>query len=400
MSHQGKIELKPPLQYSHGVTFTEKMSQIKNPSDGTITVGCPKEIKNQENRVALTPGGTLQLIRHGVKVIVESGAGEGAAYSDAEYAKAGATILSNAAKVFEIADLIVKVKEPQRSEIKMLREGQMLFTYLHLAADKELTESLLKTGVTGIAYETVQVGTRLPLLEPMSEVAGRMSVMIGAYYLAKHAGGRGTLLGGVPGVLPGRVTILGGGTCGTNAAKVATGIGADTTVMEISSERMTWLDTAMPAARTRYSSESALIEELPQTDLLVGAVLVPGRKAPKLVTREMLGLMREGTVLVDIAVDQGGCIETTRATTHEDPVYTDEGVIHYCVANMPGAYARTSTQALTSVTLPYLQLLATNRLEAACSVAPEIMGGINCHNGMLSSREVAEAHGLEWSEPF
>ncbi|MDF1739830.1 MAG: alanine dehydrogenase [Verrucomicrobiales bacterium] len=376
------------------------MSQIENSNAGGVTVGCPKEIKKQENRVALTPGGTLQLVRNGVKVVVQSGAGEGAAYSDAEYAKAGAEIVSSEREVFNAADLIVKVKEPQPSEIEMLREGQTLFTYLHLAADKELTESLVKTGVTGIAYETVQVGSRLPLLEPMSEVAGRMSVMVGAYFLAKHAGGRGTLLGGVPGVLPGRVTILGGGTCGTNAAKVATGIGADTTVMEISSERMTWLDTAVPSARTRYSSESALIEELPRTDLLVGAVLVPGRKAPKLVTREMLGLMREGTVLVDIAVDQGGCIETTRATTHEDPVYTEEGVIHYCVANMPGAYARTSTQALTSVTLPYLQLLATNSLEVACEIAPEMTGGINCHEGKLTSREVAEAHDLEWSEPF
>ena len=376
------------------------MSEPKKSNARTVTVGCPKEIKKQENRVALTPGGTLQLVRNGVKVVVESGAGEGAAYSDAEYAKAGAEILSTAREVFDGSDIIVKVKEPQPSEIEMLREDQTLFTYLHLAADKGLTESLVKTGVTGIAYETVQVGNRLPLLEPMSEVAGRMSVMVGAYFLAKHAGGRGTLLGGVPGVLPGRVTILGGGTSGTNAAKVATGIGADTTVMEISSERMTWLDTAVPGARTRYSSESALIEELPRTDLLVGAVLVPGRKAPKLVSREMLGLMKEGTVIVDIAVDQGGCIETTRATTHEDPIYTEEGVIHYCVANMPGAFARTSTQALTSVTLPYLQLLATNTLEAACEISPEMAGGINCIHGRLSSQEVAEAHELEWSEPF
>lgn len=376
------------------------MSNSANSSEAKVTVGCPKEIKKQENRVALTPGGTLQLVRNGVDVVVEAGAGEGAAYSDAEYAKAGATILPGAAEVFADADIIVKVKEPQPSEIEMLREGQTLFTYLHLAADQSLTETLVRTGVTGIAYETVQVGKRLPLLEPMSEVAGRMSVMVGAYYLAKHAGGRGTLLGGVPGVLPGRVTILGGGTCGTNAAKVATGIGADTTVMEISSERMTWLDTAMPAARTRYSSESALIEELPRTDLLVGAVLVPGAKAPNLVTREMLGLMREGTVLVDIAVDQGGCIETTRPTTHEAPVFTEEGVIHYCVANMPGAYARTSTQALTSVTLPYLQLLATTSLEAACERAPEMTGGINCREGKLTCREVAEAHGLDWSEPL
>lgn len=366
----------------------------------SMVVGCPREIKNQESRVALTPGGTRQLLRQGVTVIVETGAGLGAAYSDEEYRVAGAEIVATAAELFARSSIVVKVKEPQPAEIAMLREGQILFTYLHLAADRRLTEALVATGATGIAYETVQIGRRLPLLEPMSEVAGRMSVMVGAYYLAKHAGGRGTLLGGVPGVLPGNVVILGGGTCGTNAAKVSTGIGADTTILEVSSERMTWLDTAMPAARTLYSSESALLEILPRTDLLIGAVLVPGARAPKLVTREMLGLMREGTVLVDIAVDQGGCIETTRPTTHENPVYTEEGVIHYCVANMPGAFARTATQALTSVTLPYLQLLATSGLEAACFRAPELVGGINCFRGRLTCQEVGEAHDLPWKEPF
>jgi alanine dehydrogenase len=366
----------------------------------SMVVGCPREIKNQESRVALTPGGARQLVRQGVTVMVETGAGLGAAYTDEEYRVAGAEIVATAAELFARSGLVVKVKEPQPAEIAMLREGQILFTYLHLAADRRLTEALVATGATGIAYETVQIGRRLPLLEPMSEVAGRMSVMVGAYYLAKHAGGRGTLLGGVPGVLPGNVVILGGGTCGTNAAKVSTGIGADTTILEVSSERMTWLDTAMPAARTLYSSESALLEILPRTDLLIGAVLVPGARAPKLVTREMLGLMREGTVLVDIAVDQGGCIETTRPTTHENPVYTEEGVIHYCVANMPGAFARTSTQALTSVTLPYLQLLATSGLEAACFRAPELVGGINCFRGRLTCQEVGEAHDLPWKEPF
>ncbi|MDP4584419.1 MAG: alanine dehydrogenase [Verrucomicrobiales bacterium] len=366
----------------------------------SMVVGCPREIKNQESRVALTPGGTRQLLRQGVTVMVETGAGLGAAYSDEEYRVAGAEIVATAAELFARSSIVVKVKEPQPAEIAMLREGHILFTYLHLAADRRLTEALVATGATGIAYETVQIGRRLPLLEPMSEVAGRMSVMVGAYYLAKHAGGRGTLLGGVPGVLPGNVVILGGGTCGTNAAKVSTGIGADTTILEVSSERMTWLDTAMPAARTLYSSESALLEILPRTDLLIGAVLVPGARAPKLVTREMLGLMREGTVLVDIAVDQGGCIETTRPTTHENPVYTEEGVIHYCVANMPGAFARTSTQALTSVTLPYLQLLATSGLEAACFRAPELVGGVNCFRGRLTCQEVGEAHDLPWKEPF
>ena len=363
-----------------------------------LVVGCPREIKSQESRVALTPGGARQLVRQGVTVCVETGAGEGAAYPDSEYIEAEAEILNDAAAVFGRCDLIVKVKEPQPEELEMLQDGQVLFTYLHLAADKGLTEAIVKTGVTGIAYETVQVGRRLPLLEPMSEVAGRMSVMVGAYHLAKHAGGRGTLLG-VPGVLPGRVVILGGGTCGTNAAKVATGIGADTTILEVSSERMTWLDTAMPGAKTLYSSESALLEILPRTDLLIGAVLVPGAKAPKLVSREMLRSMWEGTVLVDIAVDQGGCMETTRPTTHESPVFTEEGVIHYCVANMPGAFARTSTQALTSVTLPYLQLLATAGVKRACELSPELGGGVNCMKGQLTCREVAEAHGLVYSAP-
>jgi len=364
-----------------------------------VIVGCPREIKAQENRVGLTPPGAAQLTRRGVSVVVEKGAGEGADFLDEEYEKAGAELVASAAEVFERADLIVKVKEPQPVEIAMLREGQMLFTYLHLAADKQLTEDLVATGVTGIAYETVQIGHRLPLLEPMSEVAGRMSVMVGAYFLAKHAGGRGLLLGGVPGVLPGRITIIGGGTCGTNAAKVATGIGAETTILEIDSERMTWLDTAMPAARTLYSSESALMDLLPRTDLLIGAVLVPGAKAPNLVSREMLGLMRNGTVLVDIAVDQGGCIETTRPTTHEDPIFTEEGVIHYCVANMPGAFARTSTQALTNVTLPYVHYLATEGLAGACTRHPELIGGINCQSGRLTCLEVGEAHDLDWVEP-
>lgn len=364
-----------------------------------MTVGCPKEIKPQENRVALTPSGAAQLVRKGAAVIVETNAGRGADYDDDEYTKAGAEIVSTADEVFARADLIVKVKEPQPVEIARLREGQTLFTYLHLAASKKLTEDLVATGVTGIAYETVKIGRRLPLLEPMSEVAGRMSVVVGAYFLAKHSGGRGTLLGGVPGVLPGRVAIIGGGTSGTNAAKVATGIGAETTILEVDSERMTWLDTAMPAARTLYSTEAALVDLLPRTDLLIGAVLVPGAKAPKLVTRDMLRSMRNGTVFVDIAVDQGGCGETTRPTTHEDPIYVEEGVIHYCVANMPGAYARTSTQALTSVTLPYVQYLATEGLAGACRRHPELIGGINCQAGKVTYREVAEAHGLDWVEP-
>lgn len=359
-----------------------------------LTTGCPKEIKAQENRVALTPAGAGQLARRGVIVLVESGAGNGADYSDDEYVKAGAEVVANAAELFERSELIVKVKEPQPNEIEMLRENQVLFTYLHLAADKKLTIDLAASGCTAIAYETVKIGRRLPLLEPMSEVAGRMAVQVGCYFLAKHEGGRGTLLGGVPGVLPGKIMIIGGGTAGVNAAKMATGVGAETTILEISSERMTWLDTAMPHARTVYSSEAALMDLLPKTDLLIGAVLVPGAKAPKLVTREMLRLMNKGTVLVDIAVDQGGCMETTRPTTHENPTYVEEGVTHYCVANMPGAYARTSTQALTNVTLPYLQCLAIDGVAGACGLHPELIGGVNVDNGSITCDEVADAHSL------
>ncbi len=363
-----------------------------------MIVGVPKEIKEQENRVAMVPSGVLQLTRHGITVIVESNAGVGADYSDAEYRDAGANIVKTHEEVFDQAEMIVKVKEPLESELKLLTEKHTLFTYLHLAASRKLTEKVLASKCTAIAYETVTLGGRLPLLEPMSEVAGRMSVLVGSYFLAKHSGGRGTLLGGVPGVLPGRVLVLGGGTCGVNAAKVATGIGAQTTILEIDHGRMRFLDDTL-TAQTMYSSEAALLELLPRTDLLIGAVLVPGAKAPKLVTREMLKLMRNGTVLVDIAVDQGGCVETTRPTTHEDPVYAEEGVIHYCVANMPGAYARTSTQALTSVTLPYVQLLATQGLKTACELRPELIEGINCQAGNLTCAGVGEAHGMEWGVP-
>lgn len=364
-----------------------------------MTVGVPKEIKEQENRVAMVPSGVRQLTRHGHRVVVETRAGVGADYADEEYRKAGAEILDTHEEVFEEAELIVKVKEPLESEIPLLNENHLLFTYLHLAASRKLTEQLLATNCTAIAYETVSLrGGRLPLLEPMSEVAGRMSVLVGAYFLAKHEGGRGTLLGGVPGVLPGRVVIIGGGTCGVNAAKVATGIGAETTILEIDHERMRFLDDTMNV-RTLYSSEVALLDLLPRVDLLIGAVLVPGAKAPNLVTREMLRSMKNGTVLVDIAVDQGGCVETTRPTTHEDPIFVEEGVIHYCVANMPGAYARTSTQALTSVTIPYVQQLAKAGLNEACAVRPELILGINCQHGELTCQGVGEAHEMPWSDP-
>ncbi len=363
-----------------------------------MIVGVPREIKEQENRVALVPAGAELLVRAGHEVIVEAGAGRGADYLDQEYRDAGAILVERHEEVFGRARLIVKVKEPLPSELPLLREDHILFTYLHLAASRALTEALLASRCTAIAYETVSLGGRLPLLEPMSEVAGRMSVVVGAYFLAKHAGGRGTLLGGVPGVLPGRVVIIGGGTCGINAAKVATGIGAETIILEIDHDRMRFLDDTL-AAQTLYSSEAALLDLLPRTDLLIGAVLVPGAKAPKLVTREMLRLMRDGTVIVDIAVDQGGCVETTRPTTHQNPVFTEEGVIHYCVANMPGAYARTSTQALTNVTFRYVQWLAREGIERTCRDHPELLRGINCQAGELTCGEVADAHGLPWREP-
>ncbi len=361
-----------------------------------LIVGCPREIKSQENRVGLTPSGVRQLTGRGVQVIVQSSAGIGAAFSDEEYLSAGATLANHPEEVFAAADLIVKVKEPQTSELALLRPGQILFTYLHLAADRSLTESLAASGATGIAYETIRLEGRLPLLEPMSEVAGRMSVLVGAHYLAKHAGGRGMLLPGVPGVAPGCVTILGGGNAGVNAARIAAGIGADTTILEVSAKRMAWIDATLPGVKTIQSSQAALLNLLPRTDLLIGAVLVPGAKAPKLVSREMLRLMPQGSVLVDIAVDQGGCIETTRPTTHADPVFIEEGVVHYCVGNMPGAYARTSTQALTNATIPYVERLATLGLSAACERTPELIGGINVHEGHVTCREVAEAHGLPW----
>jgi alanine dehydrogenase len=301
--------------------------------------------------------------------------------------------------VFGEAELIVKVKEPQPSELALLRPGQMLFTYLHLAADRALTEGLMKSGATGIAYETIEVNRRLPLLEPMSEIAGRMSVLVGGFFLAKHNGGSGVLLGGVPGVLPGKVVVLGGGASGVNAARMAQGLGADVTILEVDLERMRFLDITLHTAHTLYSSEAHLLELLPDVDLLIGAVLVPGAKAPKLISREMLRRMRPGSVLVDIAIDQGGCAETSRPTTHDNPVYVEEGVTHYCVANMPGAFARTATQALTNVTYRYIELLADHGLSEACQRQPALLGGINIHRGNVTHQAVAEAHGLKFAAP-
>jgi alanine dehydrogenase len=360
-----------------------------------MIIGIPREIKEQENRVGLLPSGTYQLVKLGHQVLVEHGAGAGSGYGDEAYRAAGAEMVGDHGEVFERAAMIVKVKEPLPAEYGLLRRGRILFTYLHLAASRELTLALVESGVTALGYETVEVNRRLPLLEPMSEIAGRMSIIMGGYFLAKHCGGDGVLLGGVPGVLPGRVVVLGGGTSGVNAARMANGLGADVTILEVDVERMRFLDITMHSAHTLYSSEAHLIELLPTVDLLIGAVLLPGARAPKLVSREMLKVMRNGSVFVDIAIDQGGCAETSRPTTHEAPTYTEEGVTHYCVANMPAAYARTATQAMTNVTYPYIELLAEHGLEEACQRMPGLRGGINVMDGRVLQPAVAAAHGLD-----
>jgi alanine dehydrogenase len=389
----------PPVQAGDPVDLQLEFWQCKGRLGGwlgrkNMIIGVPKEIKIQEYRVALLPSGAYQLVKRGHQVLVERGAGAGAGYPDADYEQAGAKMVSSHAEAFEKADLVIKVKEPLPSEYQYLRPGQILFTYLHLAASRPLTDALLKSGVTGLAYETIEVNRRLPLLEPMSEIAGRMSILVGGYFLAKHNGGSGVLLGGVPGVLPGKVVVLGGGASGINAARMAQGLGADVTILEVDLERMRFLDITLHTAHTLYSSEAHLMELLPTVDLLIGAVLVPGAKAPKLINREMLRAMRPGSVLVDIAIDQGGCAETSRPTTHDHPVFVEEGVTHYCVANMPGAYARTATQALTNVTYRYLEILADYGLVEACARVPALLGGINVHGGRVTYEAVAQAHGL------
>jgi len=364
-----------------------------------MVIGIPKEIKNQEHRVSMIPSSVGELVRRGHRVLVQKNAGSGSSYPDELYTAVGGEIVDSAQAVFAEAELIVKVKEPQASEVAMLNEQHTLFTYLHLAANKELTESLAATGCTAIAYETIEVNGRLPLLEPMSEIAGRMSAIVGSYHLAKHRGGRGTLLGGVPGVAPGRVVVIGGGTAGVNAARVATGIGADVSILEVDFDRMRFLDITMEGAHTVYSNEANLADLLPRVDLVIGAVLVPGAKAPKLITRDMLKMMQPGSVLVDIAVDQGGCAETTRPTTHDDPTYVEEEVLHYCVANMPGAYARTATQALNNTTQRWTMMIAEMGVQGACESRKELIKGINCMKGKVTHAEVGHAHDIEFSDP-
>ncbi len=361
-----------------------------------MKIGVPKEIKNHEYRVGLTPSSVAELTAAGHDLFVETTAGLGIDFPDQDYVAAGATIVGSAAEVFAAAELIVKVKEPQPAEIALLEPRHTLFTYLHLAADRPQAEGLMKSGATCIAYETVTSHDRsLPLLKPMSEVAGRMSIQVGAHYLEKEQGGRGVLLGGVPGVSPARVAILGGGVAGVNAAQMAVGLRADVTIYDISNTRLADLDMHFGSQiKTAYASKAAIAAAVKSAHLVIGAVLVPGAAAPKLVTREMLRTMKRGSVLVDIAIDQGGCFETSRATTHSDPVFVEEGVIHYCVANMPGAVARTSAFALNNATLPFVLKLANLGAIKAMAADPHLANGLNVANGSIQHQAVAEALNL------
>jgi alanine dehydrogenase len=363
-----------------------------------MRVGCPKEIKNHEYRVGLTPGSVAELVHAGHEVIVETKAGKGIDFDDQAYVDAGARIAPDAASTFAQADMIVKVKEPQAQEIALLEPRHLLFTYLHLAPDRPQTEGLMRSGATCIAYETVTASDgSLPLLKPMSEVAGRMSIQVGAHYLEKEQGGRGVLLGGVPGVAPARVAIIGGGVAGVNAAQMAVGMRADVTIYDISNARLAELDMFFGSQiKTAYASKATIAAAVRKAELVIGAVLVPGAAAPKLVTRDMLKTMKRGSVLVDIAIDQGGCFETSHATTHDNPVYEVDGIIHYCVANMPGAVARTSAFALNNATLPFALKLANNGAEAAMRADPHLAAGLNVSGGKIRHRAVAEALDLPY----
>ena len=363
-----------------------------------MRIGTPKEIKNHEYRVGLTPAGVRELKAHGHEVLIQKGAGLGIGLSDAAYVAAGAEIVDSAEQVFARAEMIIKVKEPQAVECKMLRPGQVLFTYLHLAPDPEQTQGLIDSGCIAIAYETVTDGRGgLPLLAPMSEVAGRMSIQAGAHAMEKAQGGNGVLMGGVPGVVPADVVVIGGGVVGYNAARVAVGMGAKVTILDRSLPRLGWLDTVFEGRlKTLYSTADALESCLKDADLVIGAVLVPGAAAPKLVTRAMLKLMKPGTVMCDVAIDQGGCFETSRATTHQNPTYVEEGIVHYCVANMPGGVARTSTFALTNATLPYAISLANKGYRQALIDDANLREGLNVHAGKVTYKAVADVLGHDW----
>ena len=363
-----------------------------------MKVGIPKEIKNNENRVGMTPAGVAELARRGHEVSVQHTAGEGSGFADNDYVKAGARILPTIEAIYRECDMIVKVKEPIEQEYNLVRSGQLLFTYFHFACEKELTEAMLKSGAVCLAYETVQLPNgSLPLLQPMSEVAGRMATLNGAYYLQKTKGGKGKLISGVPGVSPAKVLVLGGGVVGEAAALMAAGLGADVTIADISLPRLRQLDIETPAnVHTLYSSEHNIRQQLPTVDIVVGSVLVPGDKTPHLITKEMLKLMEPGTVLVDVAIDQGGCFETSRPTTHSDPVYIEDGILHYCVANIPGAVPNTSTLALTNATLRYAIALADKGWQQACKDDSALAKGLNIIEGKVAYKAVADVFGLEY----
>lgn len=364
-------------------------------------IGCPKEIKPQEFRVGMTPNAAREAVNAGHTVTVETQCGIGAGFPDEDYIAAGAKIAGTAAEIFAAADMIVKVKEPQPVERKMLREGQILFTYLHLAPDPEQTRDLIASGATCIAYETVtDRNGGLPLLAPMSEVAGRLAPQVGAWTLQKANGGRGVLLGGVPGVGPAKVMVIGGGVVGTHAAKIAAGMGADVTVLDRSLPRLRYLDDVFGGTfKTSYASEGNTIELAQQADLIIGAVLIPGAAAPKLISRAQLSELKTGAALVDVAIDQGGCFETSRATTHQDPIYEVDGIMHYCVANMPGAVARTSTIALGNATMPFMMALANKGWRQACEDDPHLLAGLNVHAGELTYYAVGKALGIDVIAP-
>ena len=366
-----------------------------------MKIGCPTEVKPQEFRVGLTPNAAAEAVAHGHEVIVQTGAGAGAGFPNEDYIAAGAQLVGTAAEVFASADMIVKVKEPQPAERAMLREGQVLFTYLHLAPDPEQTRDLMASGATCIAYETVTDDRGgLPLLAPMSEVAGRLAPQMGAWSLQKANGGRGVLMGGVPGVGPAKVAVIGGGVVGTFAARVAAGMGAEVTVLDRSLTRMRYLDDVFGGQfRTRFASVGNTAELVAEADMVIGAVLIPGAAAPKLVSRAQLSDMKPGAVVVDVAIDQGGCFETSRATTHENPIYEVDGIVHYCVANMPGAVARTSTIALGNATMPYMLALADKGWKQACADDPHLLNGLNVHAGTLTYYAVGKALGIDVTAP-
>ncbi len=366
-----------------------------------MKIGCPTEIKPQEFRVGMTPNAAQEAVAHGHNVLIQTGAGVGSGFSDEDYIAAGAIMATSAQEVFEKADMIVKVKEPQTGERKMLREGQILFTYLHLAPDRAQTEDLIASGCTAIAYETVtDRNGGLPLLAPMSEVAGRLAPQVGAWTLQKANGGRGVLMGGVPGVDPARVAVIGGGVVGTHAARIAAGMGADVTVLDRSLPRMRYLDDIYGGTfKTSYASAGNTAELVAGADMVIGAVLIPGAAAPKLVTREQLSTMKPGAAIVDVAIDQGGCFETSKATTHQDPIYNVDGIMHYCVANMPGAVARTSTIALGNATMPFMLALADKGWKQACADDPHLLEGLNVHAGQLTYFAVGKALGIDVISP-